>query len=61
MKKEVRMRVEYSTLIPVGQTSKVSVDHNCHSESFDCAQDKLCEESRSYKKKRDSSSLRSSE
>jgi len=47
------MRVVNSTLIPVGQLSKVSVDHNCHSERG--------EESRSYKKKRDSLSLRSSE
>jgi len=47
------MRVEYSTLIPVGQTSIVSVDHNCHAERS--------EESRSYKKKRDSLSHRSSE
>jgi hypothetical protein len=36
------MRVVNSTLIPVGQLSKVSVDHNCHSERG--------EESRSYKK-----------
>ncbi len=36
------MRVEYTTLIPVGQLSKVSIDHDCHSERS--------EESLSYKK-----------